>query len=122
MKIAMNKETVKEVLGKVIYLGSEVRYEYNNDRREYTDKIQSVTVHLGCEKLDNSVDVQLEELQEPSIKKFAEIEADEFIYDPYATVSSYTTDSGTRSRGVLTERFRCRTIRQAGSIPGKQGA
>lgn len=120
MIIPVNKQLAGEILGKVIFLGTEPRYEYDNDKREYTDKMLSNVVHLGCEKLADSISVQVETLEKVDIRKFAEVDFDGLIYSPYATVSSYNIGDAVRSRGVLNERFACKWIVEAGK-GGKQG-
>lgn len=115
MKMPVRNDMVKEVFGRVIYLGKAERFEYDGEKREYTDKKLSQSIEVGCEKLENSITVQVDSLDDFDIPKFADLEFIGLVYDPYATVSTYNSDAGTRSRGVLTERFRCEAVRAAGA-------
>lgn len=125
MKIPVNKELAKQILGRVIYLGSEPRYEYDNVKREYTDKMVSQVVNLACEKMEHDFSVQVETLAQVNIKKFAEVEMIGLEYDPTALVNTFNSADGPRSIGKLNERFRCTWINEAGKAgqnpPPKQG-
>ena len=114
MKIKLSAEGMaREVLGKVVFLGCEQRKEYDQAKREYTDKVVSTTVHLGCEKLENSIDVQVESDEFPTITKFGEVSLLDLEYDPYASVNSFEMNGKMQNRGVVNERFRCKRVMAA---------
>lgn len=107
MKMTMNKDAIRANLGRVIFLGVDYRHPYEKDKGYDESKIEGVTLHVGCERLADSIDVVVETLEPLDIPKFANLEFEELSYDPYATVSTFNVDGVARSRGVLTERFRC---------------
>lgn len=113
MKIAMTADVVKETFGKVLLIGINQRFEYNQEKREYTDVVQSTTINLGCEKMEDSFSVQVETSEIPNVKKWGEVAFDGLTYEPYATVNSYERDGKTRNSGVLNERFKCVGIKAA---------
>lgn len=119
MKIIMNKDTIKANLGRVIFLGVDYRHPYEKDKGYDKEKIEGVTLHVGCERLADSVDVVVETLEPLDLPKFANLEFEELSYDPYATVSTFNMDGAVRSRGVLTERFHCIRVGAEGTLGRK---
>ncbi len=107
MKIKMTKDVVKETFGEVLFIGVEQRFVYDNAERKYTEEIQSTTVHLGCEKMNDSFSVNIESNELPNVKKWGKVSFEGLEYDPYASVSSFDRDGKTQSRGVLNDRFKC---------------
>lgn len=115
MIIPVNKELEKKILGDVIYLGSEPRYRYDNDKGEYTDEIVSNSVNLGCSKLEDSINVIVSTPAHVEIEKFAPVNFVELEYDPSATGNSFNTADGQqRVFGRINERFRCKWVEQNG--------
>lgn len=115
MKMSIAKNSVKDVFGKMIFLGVDYRHPYDADKREYdTTKIEGVTAHFGCEKMENAIDVIVETQAHLEISKFAEVEFTDLCYDPYATVTTFNSGDNVRSRGVLNERFRCKWVKEIG--------
>lgn len=116
MKLLMNKEAISTSLGRVIFLGVEYRHPYENDKGYDETKIEGVTLHIGCERLADSIDVVVETLEPLDIPKFSNLEFEGLCYDPYATVSTFNKDGVARSRGVLAERFRCVRVGAEGTL------
>lgn len=113
MNIKMTKDVMKEQFGDMIFLGMEQRMEYDQQKKEYTDVVQSTVVHVGCEKLENAIDIQVESPEIPNVKKWGKISFDGLEYAPYAGTSSYERDGRTVTRAMLVDRFKCRAVMPA---------
>lgn len=105
MKIMLMQDTIRETFGDLYFVGMEQRFVYDNDKRAYTEEVQSTTLHVACDKQENSFDVILESPEIPNVKKFGKMRIDGFAYFPTAGVNSYTRDGQTQNRGAINERF-----------------
>ncbi len=122
MKVKISNGLAKELFGRMIFLGNESRFEYDSVKREYDEtKMVGNTVNIGCEKLSDSITVQVGTLAGVDIPKFADVEFVDLEYDPYATVSTFNSGDSLRSRGVLNERFRCSWIKESGKPENQPG-
>ncbi|MGY3779305.1 hypothetical protein [Isobaculum melis] len=117
MKITMTEAVVKESFGDILYIGCEVKREYDRELPELERPIKSATVTVGAEKYDKSIEIKLEADEKgaihlPNVKKFAKVKMTDFIYDPKAKANTFSGgDSGeTTAWGTLNENFTATTV------------
>lgn len=103
MEICLKKELVTNALGELRYLGADFGYHYDEKTKKRTEQVTSLTVHLGCARLGNSIDVRIKSMELPKITPYSFVELDGLIYRPYAVKVG--------ERGELKEYFECNNIR-----------
>lgn len=102
MKIAMSTETVETTFKEVYFLGTISRFKFDQEKNERTEEVESMAVNLACTGLEESITVNLEELDVPNVKKMGKVRIVNCVYDPGASASTFNG----RSFGKVTERFR----------------
>lgn len=123
MEIKLGTEGIRENLGEVMMLGYDIRHPYDNDKGETNEKvIDSITVHLACTNLSNSISVKLSSVKStqgeeirpkiPNVKNWGKVKIAGLIYSPSATANSFQDRSTgqNRSYGSINDRFTATSI------------
>ena len=113
MQITLTKEQVKEAFGELRFMGADNCYRYDKDskkktnqnenaKKDSTEEVEALKLHLGSMKLGNSVDIRLEATELPKIEPYAVVELEEPVYAPYVQRGNFP---------VLVEKITCKGIR-----------